>query len=73
MPTSEKKKEKGFLLSELPDYDYSTGLACPECYAPVERGRVDGRCDSCLRNKKVLPVNYRRPPKKKEDEEEVRH
>lgn len=65
------KEKTEFKLMELPDYDYSeTNLACPECYMPVQRGRVDGRCDSCLKSKKILPVNYRRPPKKKTEEED---
>lgn len=67
----EEKKKTEFKLIDLPDYDYGKGmLACPECYAPVHRGRVDGRCESCLKSKKILPVNYRRPPKKKTEEED---
>lgn len=68
--TTKEKEEKRFLLVNLPDYEYESRLACPECYAPVPRNRADGRCDDCLKNKKILPVNYRRPPKKKEEEEE---
>lgn len=65
------KEKNEFSLVNLPDYDYSGGfLACPECYAPVHRGRTDGRCESCLKSKKVLPVNWRKPPKKKEEEED---
>ena len=56
MPAKEKE-DKTFKLSELPDYDYKSGLACPECYAPIARGRVDGRCDDCQKSKLVLPVN----------------
>lgn len=52
-------------------YVYKNGtLACPECYKPVNRGRQDGRCDDCLKDKDLLPVNYRRQPKPKDQEED---
>jgi hypothetical protein len=60
-----------FMLADLPQYKYPLNLACPECYSPLyTRKTKDGRCDSCLKNKSLLPVNWRRPPKKKEEEEE---
>jgi hypothetical protein len=59
-----------FKLIDLPDYQYPEGAACPECYAPTSRNRRDARCDVCLHDKKLLPVNYRRRPKKKVDEDE---
>lgn len=59
------------LLVDLPDYKYPQNLACPEgCYKPVARGRKDGRCDECLEDKNVLPVNYRRKPAPKDEEED---
>lgn len=64
------KKKNKFLLIDLPNYTYTNGLACPDCYKPVTRNKKDGRCYDCLRDKKVLPVNYIRPPKKKEEEDE---
>jgi hypothetical protein len=58
-------------LIDLPVFSYSLGqLACPECYKPVSRNRTDGRCDECLHDKKLLPVNFKRRPKKKDEEEE---
>lgn len=60
-----------FSLVNLPDYNYSTGfLACPNCYKPVSRSRKDGRCDDCLKDRESLPVNYRRDPKRRNDEDE---
>lgn len=72
MPAKVKEddKKKIFLLSELPNYDYTSGLACRACYVPLPQGRKEGRCDDCLKSKDVLPVNYRRPPKRKDDEED---
>jgi hypothetical protein len=71
-PEEEMRRTMGrFLLSELPDYKYPINLACPTCYKPLEnRGRRDGRCDECLKSKDLLPVNWRRPPKRKQDEDE---
>lgn len=65
-----REKEKPFMLMDLPDYTYPIGLACPCCYAPLLTGRGDGRCDKCRRDKKLFPVNYVRPPKKKRSEED---
>jgi hypothetical protein len=62
-----------FLMDQRPSvYDptQGLGLACPECYRPVSRTQRDGRCFQCLGDKTVLPVNYRRPPKRKEEDED---
>lgn len=59
------------MLIDLPEYKYPIGLACPTCYKPLlSRSRVDGRCDACRRDKKLLPVNYIHPPKKKRSDED---
>jgi uncharacterized Zn finger protein (UPF0148 family) len=51
--------------------DKPLNIVCPECYAPLfSRKRKDGRCDNCLKSKDLLPINYKRPPKKKSDEDE---
>jgi hypothetical protein len=68
-----KRTEKD-LAPYWPEYHYPIGRACPECYKPLTSlKRKDGRCFDCLRDKKVLPVNWIRPPKKKSEEEEVEY
>ncbi len=65
-----KREEKSTKLIDLPNYEYPINICCPECYRPLySRNRVDGRCDVCRKDKKVLPVNYVRPVRKKSDEE----
>lgn len=66
-------KAEPFLLSALPDYDYVANVACPECYKPLAtRKRRDGRCDKCLRDKGLLPINYIKPPKRRGEDEDER-
>jgi hypothetical protein len=45
-------------------------IACRECLSPLPTGRKDGRCDECWHSKLVLPVNYKRRPKKKGEEDD---
>lgn len=65
------REKTEFKLANLPLYVYPIGLACPECYRPLESAkRQDGRCVKCLHDKKVLPVNYLRTKKRDEEDED---
>lgn len=62
---------KVFKLVDLPDYHYPIGLACPTCFKPLtSRKKRDGRCDECLHSRDLLPVNYKRRPKRKDQEDD---
>jgi len=66
-------KTERFSLLELPDYAYPLNRACPSCYRPLDSiKRRDARCDKCLHDKKVLPVNYLREKKRDDEEDEIR-
>lgn len=59
-------------LMDLPFYIYPIGRCCPECYRPLTSlKRKDGRCESCLKNRDFLPVNFKRPVRKRDEEEET--
>lgn len=62
------------LLVDLPNYNYAPiNLACPECFRPLQarpKGNADARCKDCQHSKLVLPVNYLRAPKRKDEDEE---
>jgi hypothetical protein len=61
----------GFRLVDLPNYVYTNGEgACPACYKPVTRAKKDGHCDECLHDRDLFPVNFKRKPKKKEEDED---
>jgi hypothetical protein len=45
---------------------------CPSCYTPIDPPKLkqDARCFECKSDKEQLPVNYLRPVKSKEEDED---